>query len=303
MKKAKTIAAAATFWLMSLMVQAGDNLPQSPIHAPAIPDEVNFCGDTVRLDNNEYLRERFDREIINFTFGHSTTLQILKRANKYMPRLEALLKAENMPNDLKYLAAIESCLDPRAASGVGAGGMWQIMPETAKENGLEISDGIDERYNIEKSTQAACKYLRSAYKRIGDWASTAASYNTGRARVIRQKDKQKASTFYEMLLSEETNRYVFRILALKTLMENPKKYGYFLDDKDLYQEVPCDTIGIDTTLNSLGEFAKSIGIDYRTLKEENPWLRSTNLPDANGKHYVLRVPKAAAEKARKLQKN
>lgn len=269
--------------------------PQSPLYAPATPDYVIFCGDTIRLDN-EYLRERFDREIINFTFGHSVTFQILKKSGRYFPDIEKALKENDIPDDLKYLAAMESNLNNKAVSNVKAAGLWQFMPETAKDFGLTVNDDIDERFDVTKETVAACKYISQSYNVIGEWSATCASYNTGRARVVRQMKIQQAKSFYEMSLSEETNRYVFRILALKVLMENPSAYGFNLNKEDYYAEMPFDTVGVDTTIDDLAIFAREHGINYMLLKEANPWLRTAKLPNPTAKHYIIRIPKAEAKK-------
>ncbi|MBO4332233.1 MAG: lytic transglycosylase domain-containing protein [Paludibacteraceae bacterium] len=264
---------------------------------PEIPTEAEWCGEKLAI-NNEYYRERLDRELMNFTYSHSSTLQLLKRANRYFPLLERVLKEEGMPDDLKYLAAIESSLNPRSYSPAKAAGMWQMVPSAAKEFGLQVDEHVDERYNIELETRAACKYLRHAYELLGTWNLAAASYNTGIGRVVKQKKVQLADNFYEMNLMEETNRYVFRLLAVKLLFKNPKAYGFDLQESDLYHEVPCDTIGIDTTIENLAQFARERGLNYNLLKEENAWLRSNTLPNPKGKHFVLRLPILNDEKKR-----
>lgn len=259
------------------------------LFVPPIPSEVEWCGEKLAIDN-EYFRERIDREIMNFTFSHSSTLQLMKRANRYFPTIERILKEEGMPDDLKYLAAIESSLNPRNYSPAKAAGMWQMVPDAAKEHGLQVDNDVDERYNIELSTRAACRYLRHAYNLLGTWNLAAASYNTGIGRVTRQKKVQQANNFYEMNLMEETNRYVFRLLAVKEVFKNPKAYGFNLKDADLYHEVPCDTVGVDTTIADLTQFAKDRGLNYNFLKEENAWLRTNTLPNPKGKHFIIRLP-------------
>lgn len=268
---------------------------QNALFAPKTPDFVMFCGDTIKLDN-EYLRERFDREMINFTFGHSVTFQILKKSGRYFPDIEKALRENNIPDDLKYLCAMESNLNNKAVSSVKAAGLWQFMPETAKDFGLTVNEDIDERFDVTKETVAACKYLKQSFDVIGEWAATAASYNTGRARVIRQMKAQMAKSFFEMTLSEETNRYVFRILALKVLMENPSAFGFNLSKDDYYHEMSFDTVGVDSTISNLALFAREHSVNYMMLKEANPWLRTNQLPNPQNKHYVIRIPVATEQK-------
>ncbi len=256
---------------------------------PEIPAEAEWCGEKLAIDN-EYYRERLDRELMNFTYSHSSTLQLLKRANRYFPLLERVLKEEGMPDDIKYLAAIESSLNPRSYSPAKAAGMWQMVPDAAKEFGLQVDENVDERYNIELETRAACKYLRHAYELLGTWNLAAASYNTGIGRVVKQKKVQMANNFYEMNLMEETNRYVFRLLAVKILFKNPKAFGFDLKESDLYHEVPCNTVEIDSTIENLAQFARDKGLNFNLLKEENAWLRSNTLPNPKGKRFVLRLP-------------
>lgn len=260
------------------------------LFVPPVPNKVDWCGEELKIDN-EYYRERLDRELMNFTFSHSSTLQLLKRANRYFPLIERILKEEGMPEDLKYLAAIESSLNPRSYSPAKAAGLWQMVPGAAKDHGLQVDGDVDERYSIELSTRAACKYLRHAYEVLGKWSFAAASYNTGIARVNKQKGVQMADNFYEMNLMEETNRYMFRLLAVKHLFKDPKAYGFNLKKDDLYYEVPCDTVGVDSTIGNLAQFARDRGLNYNLLKEENIWLRTNQLPNPNGKHYVIRLPR------------
>lgn len=260
------------------------------LYIPATPTEAEWCGEKVAIDN-EYFKERLDREILNFTYSHSSTIQMLKRANRYFPQIERILKEEGMPDDIKYLAAIESSLNPRSYSAAKAVGMWQIIPGAAKDQGLQVDDNVDERYNLERATRAACKYLRHAHELLGSWSLTAASYNAGLARLLRLSKQQEAKTYYEMNMTEETNRYIFRLLAAKEVMTHPKKYGFNLKESDLYHEVECDTLGVDTTIGNLAQFSVAHGANYNLLKEENLWLRSNTLPNPQGKHYVIRLPK------------
>ncbi|MCQ2192859.1 MAG: lytic transglycosylase domain-containing protein [Paludibacteraceae bacterium] len=268
------------------IAQLADN---NNLFIPQVPAEAEWCGEKVKIDN-EYFRERLDRELMNFTYSHSSTLQLLKRANRYFPLIERILKEEGLPDDIKYLAAIESSLNPRSYSSAKAAGLWQLIPEAGKDHGLQVDENVDERYHIELSTRAACKYLRHAYQQLGNWSLTAASYNAGIGRLLRQSRVQLASNFYEMNLTEETNRYMFRLLACKMVMTNPKAFGFNLKESELYREVPCDTVGVDTAITNLAQFAKDRGLNYNLLKEENFWLRTNTLPNPKGKHYVIKLP-------------
>jgi hypothetical protein len=217
---------------------------RQPVFAitPEIPDEISFCGQTVDLRRTD-MRERFDREMMAMMYMHSSSLLMLKRANRYFPVIEPLLKANNVPDDMKYLACIESFLDTRAISTSKAIGMWQFMPETARQFGLEVNDEVDERYDFEKETVAACKYLKDAYEKYGDWPSAAASYNIGTARITKELARQGEKTSLNLWLVEQTSRYVFRILACKEFMSHPQKYGFFLKKEQLYMPSVCrDTI-------------------------------------------------------------
>lgn len=261
----------------------------SGVLIPAIPDKVEWCGEVLNI-NNEYYRERIDRELLNFTYSHSSTIQILKRANRYFPIFERIMREEGVPEDLKYLAIVESNLNIRGYSTAKAAGLWQMIPDAARDLKLQVDDNVDERYHVEKSTRAACKYLRRAHDLLGTWNLAAAAYNAGIGRVTKLKKQQEADNFYEMNMTEETNRYVFRLLAIKEFMKDPKKYGFDLKESDLYHAQPCDTIGIDSSIANLAQFSKQRGLNYNLLKEENLWLRSNTLPNPDGKHYVLRMP-------------
>lgn len=258
--------------------------------SPRIPKDIIFAGDTICLKRFDR-REKMDRELINFTYMHSSTLQILKRANRYFPMIEPILKEKGVPDDFKYLMVIESSVNPRARSGVGAAGLWQFMPSTAKEYGLEISKGVDERYNIEKATRAACNYLLNAYKKYGDWASVAASYNAGMGRISSQLIKQRASNSLDLHLVEETSRYVYRILAAKSLFENPAKYGFRLKSSDLYPQLDTKEIKVNGNIADLSDWAIKHGNNLAILKEINPWLIDTKLENEKKKEYIIKIVK------------
>lgn len=252
------------------------------------PMQMEFAGEPVPYFIND-VKERLDREMITNINFHTNTTLVIKRANKVFPVIEPILKQYGVPDDFKYLAVIESSL-VNAVSPAGARGIWQFMPETAKEKGMEVTDQVDERYHLEKSTVAACKYLLEAKNKFGDWTLAAASYNGGMAGIARRLQEQEVANFYDLLLTEETSRYVFRILALKEIMQNPAKYGFSMPNEVLYQPIPVKKIEIDSTITNLATFAKSQGINYKILKIHNPWLRDKKLINKTGKKYELEIP-------------
>lgn len=252
------------------------------------PMQMEFAGEPVPYFIND-VKERLDREMITNINFHTNTTLVIKRANKVFPVIEPILKQYGVPDDFKYLAVIESSL-VNAVSPAGARGIWQFMPETAKEKGMEVTDQVDERYHLEKSTVAACKYLLEAKNKFGDWTLAAASYNGGMAGITRRLQEQEVANFYDLLLTEETSRYVFRILALKEIMQNPAKYGFSMPNEVLYQPIPVKKIEIDSTITNLAIFAKSQGINYKILKIHNPWLRDKKLINKTGKKYELEIP-------------
>lgn len=250
--------------------------------------ETDFAGEKTPLTISD-VRERFDKELIVNANLHGSTILILKRANRIFPIIEPILKKNGVPDDFKYLAVIESGL-VNAVSPAGARGIWQFMPETAKEKGLEVNENIDERYHLEKSTEAACSYFLNAKEKLGSWTIAAASYNGGMSGIKKQIEIQKITNYYDLLLTEETSRYVFRILALKEIMKNPIKYGFNINSEDLYKILPTKKIEIDSTITNLTDFAKALGINYKILKIHNPWLRETKLLNANKKKYQIEIP-------------
>jgi membrane-bound lytic murein transglycosylase D len=252
------------------------------------PKQMNFAGEAVPYYIND-VQERLDREMITNLNYHTNTTLVLKRANKVFPVIEPILKQYGVPDDFKYLAVIESSL-VNAVSPAGARGIWQFMPETAKEKGMEVNDQVDERYHLEKSTIAACKYLLEAKNKFGNWTLAAASYNGGMGGISKRLQEQEVADFYDLLLIEETSRYVFRILALKEIMQNPAKYGFDMPKEVLYQSIPVKKIEVDSTINNLATFAKSQGINYKVLKIHNPWLRDKKLINKTGKKYELEIP-------------
>lgn len=249
---------------------------------------LNFCDEKVPMHIAD-VEERFDRELTINKSLHASTELVIKRAARYFPVIEPILKKYGVPDDFKYLAVIESKLE-NAVSPAGARGVWQFMPATAKEYGMEVTNTVDERYHLEKSTEAACKYLLAAKKKFGSWTLAAASYNGGMAGVSRQQERQKIEDYYDLLLTEETSRYVFRILALKELMENPEKYGYSIPEKEMYKTIPTKIVEVNTSVENLADFAIEQGINYKILKIHNPWLRDIQLENKSGKSYAIEIP-------------
>lgn len=254
----------------------------------SMPDSIDFAGERTPLKISD-VRERFDRELLVNANLDATTLLVIKRANRAFPTIEPILKRYGVPDDFKYLAVIESNL-VNVVSPAGARGIWQFMPETAKERGMEVNDIVDERYHLEKATEAACKYFLDAKARFGSWTLAAASYNGGMSGVNKQIEMQKVTDYYDLLLTEETSRYVFRILALKEIMQHPDKYGFVIAPEDMYTQLPSKKIMVDSTITDLASFAKSQGINYKILKIHNPWLRDKKLLNVSRKVYAIEIP-------------
>ncbi|HDP74650.1 MAG TPA: lytic transglycosylase domain-containing protein [Bacteroidales bacterium] len=267
-----------------------DSVYQSSlIFAIPIPAKLSFAGEEVPLRYFD-VRESLDRELHVNTFWHSQTVLLLKRANRYFPIIEPILKKNNIPDDFKYLAVAESGLT-QAVSPSKAVGFWQILEGTAKEFGLEINKEVDERYHIEKSTEVACQYLKRAYEKYGTWTMAAAAYNFGMNGITKQIDRQDSNSYYDMILGDETGRYVYRILALKVIFENPKQYGFFLDNSDLYPPLEFTEVKVDSTITSIASFARQYGINYKLIKLFNPWLRENYLLVKQGKSYLIKIPR------------
>ncbi|MCQ4874783.1 MULTISPECIES: lytic transglycosylase domain-containing protein [Odoribacteraceae] len=251
------------------------------------PDKFSLAGERVPLERID-VTEAFKKELIVNTYLHSHTIQVLKHAPRYFHTIEPILKEEGVPDDFKYLAVIESSLNPLAVSYAGAVGIWQLMSGTAKELGLEVSNDVDERYHLEKATRAACAYLKKAYQKFGSWTLAAASYNGGMNMLSKQQDRQKETNFYDLLLGEETGRYVYRLLALKQIMEEPHLYDFYVEQ--LYPVEPVTLVKVTQSIKDLAEFAKEHGISYKTLKRFNPWLRQTSLKIGKHKTYYIAIP-------------
>lgn len=260
-------------------------------YAPIIPKGMEIFGERVPIEDIE-VYERLDREIISNTYLHSATILAFKRANRWFPLFEQVLKKHKVPDDFKYLAIVESNLS-NAISPKGATGFWQFMESAGNLYGLEINSEVDERYNVEKSTEAACKYLLDSYAKFNSWTLSAASYNMGVAGASNQINLQKTKNYFDLYLNEETSRYVIRIAAVKCLFENPKFFGYEIPSDQLYKPWDTQDIEIKESIDDLVAFAKKYSISYKTLKYYNPWLRNTKLTIKGGKKYIIRIPKTA----------
>lgn len=286
-----TGVAASLVLLGGLAVQTTYNKPEADAvvkEQRVFPSQIDFAGEKTPLNISD-VRERLDRELLVNTNLDATTLLILKRANRTFPIIEPILKQYGIPDDFKYLAVIESGL-VNVVSPAGARGVWQFMPDTAKQYGLEVNEIVDERYHLAKSTEAACKYLVAAKSKFGSWTLAAASYNAGLGGVNKQLTFQGVQSYYDLLLADETSRYVFRILALKEIMQHPAQYGFTLTPGELYGVIPSKTVSVTAAVPDLSAFAKEQGINYKILKIHNPWMRDRKLDVAPGKQYTVEIP-------------
>lgn len=256
---------------------------------PEVPKTMTFAGEKVDLDRED-MYERMDRELTSLVYGHGNTLLTIKRANKYFPVMAPILRANGVPEDLLYLACVESYLNPRAYSGAKAAGIWQFIPATAKQYGLEVSDEVDERYNLEKATAAACRYLKAALARYGKWESVMASYNGGMGRISSELSKQGVDTSYDLYLTDETSRYVFRILAMKAVMENAPTFGFVLRADQLYQPMEYSEVEVSEAVEDWAAWSRERGITYAQLREANPWIRAKSMTNKSGKTYRVKIP-------------
>ena len=258
------------------------------IISPKIPNNITIFGEGVPLDNFE-VYERVDREILVNTYWHSATILAIKRAARWFPVIEPILKQNNIPDDFKYLAVVESNLE-NVVSPAGATGYWQFIKSAAKQYGLEVTDEVDERYDVIKSTEAACKYLNTAYGMFGNWTMSASSYNAGMSGIDKWSGLQKTTNYWNLVLGSETSRYVSRIIAMKLIMENPSAYGYDLKEEDLYKPLKYKEVELTSSVTDFAEYASTLGVNYKTLKLYNPWLRDTSLKNKNGISYKIKVP-------------
>lgn len=296
----KYLLFALLFGLSIFLIQAVQEAPTDAIverkmindyniYAIPIPEKLDFAGEPMPL-NNPDIKERMDRELLVNTYWQSNGLLLFKRANKYFPIIEPLLKEYGIPDDFKYLAVAESGLKNNR-SPAGAAGFWHFMKGTGKEYGLEINAYVDERYNIEIATRVAAEYLMKAKERFGSWTLAAAAYNAGSAGISNQQNRQQATaSYYDLLLNDETSRYVFRIVALKEILSNPQKYGFNFRENDLHTLIPTYKVKVDTAVTNFATFAKKFDINYKILKIHNPWLRDNFLKNASGKEYYIEIP-------------
>ena len=254
-----------------------------------LPDKLTFAGESVPLEYYD-VRENLDREILSTVYFHSQTIRYIKNAPRYFSIIEPILKSNGIPEDFKYLCVAESGFDVRAISPAKAVGLWQLIESAAKESGLEVNTEVDERYHIEKSTQVACRILKSAYLKFGSWSLAAAAYNGGRTFIDRQIDTQRVKSYYDLQFGEETTRYVFRILAFKLVMEEPEKYGFMIKKDQLYPIIETKTVEINRPVTDWAAFAIENGINYKILKMFNPWLRESFLKNPTRKTYTLKIP-------------
>lgn len=258
------------------------------VKALQLPNDLNLAGERVPIEIED-VKERMDRELLVNTYWQSNGLLLLKRAHKYFPILEPLLKKYGIPDDFKYLALAESGFIDETSTA-GAAGIWHFMKKTGKEYGLEINKNVDERYHIEKSTKVAAAYLKKAKERFGSWTLAAAAYNAGNYGIAKRLETQQVTSYYDALLPDETERYVFRILALKEVISNPKKYGFVFDENDLYTLEQTKEIKVDSAITNIASFAKNFGLNYKELKKHNPWLRENHLNNKSKKNYLIKIP-------------
>jgi membrane-bound lytic murein transglycosylase D len=262
-----------------------------------LPDDVSFAGERMPLENFD-TKESLEREILTSAYRHSSTILIIKRAHRYLPMIEKILKKNSIPDDFKYLVAAESEYS-NMISPAGATGFWQIMPETGKEQGMEINTIVDERYDVEKSTQFACDFFQKSYEKYGNWTLTAASYNGGRNGLDEQIEIQNQHNYYDLLLNEETARYIFRAVAYKLVITDPVAFGFNITEADLYPELNYYEVKVDTSVTNFSQFAEKFGTNYKILKFLNPWLRKPFLTPKPNKEYSIKIP---AEGMRNIEK-
>jgi hypothetical protein len=270
----------------------GNTVPGGVERLPAIsydvPKNMTFAGESVPLEIPD-VHERLDKELQINCYLHSNTIFLIKRAHRWFPQMEKILEKYGIPEDFKYLPLIESNL-MNVTSYKEAVGYWQILKASGKELNLEITDEVDERFDPLKATEAACKYLKRAYNKFGNWTMVAASYNRGMGGMDRALDDQQVDTYYDLYLNDETSRYVFRILAIKEIAEHPLRYGFKIDPSHLYEEEPLKYIEVDETITDLVKFAKENGTNYKLIKRHNPWLRENRLTVKKGRKYQIALP-------------
>lgn len=258
-------------------------------HAPAIPDQLSFAGESVPMQRWD-IREKFDKEYLLNYYSQGAIIYLIKLANRNFPIISERLKANGVPDDFKYLCIAESNMQSWALSKAGAVGYWQFMSGTAPGYGLETTSQVDQRQDLERSTDAACKYLKQAYAKFGNWTAAAASYNCGQGGYNAQASFQRTTNYYDLYLPEETNKYIFRILTFKYLMENSDKLGFVVDDNDKYQHIPFRTVQVSSGIPDLAAFAINNGTTYKVLRTMNPWIKGKSLSVSGGKSYSIKLP-------------
>jgi membrane-bound lytic murein transglycosylase D len=268
----------------------GTNRQYYKIVSLTLPDTLSFAGEQVPLDIF-YVREALDRELSVNTYWHSSTLQLMKRAHRWLPLIDTILMDQGVPLDFRYMPMVESGFQ-NVVSPARAVGYWQLLKPTAKEYGLVVNSEVDERYHVEKATRAACRYLKKSYQKFGSWTLVVASFNAGQNRIFRFMKQQKASSFYDLLVADETSRYIYRMLALKMIFENPERYGFYIESSEEYPVIPTKTVTVKGAVESWADFAHTQGISYKLLKYFNPWLRKTSLKNPRHKTYFIKVPLA-----------
>ena len=286
------VIAGFIFWEMLKPVQKiylpGTNAQYYKIVTLPIPDTLTFAGEPVPLDIF-YVKEALDKELAVNTYWHSSTLQLIRKTHRWFPLIDSVLMANKVPVDFRYIPIIESNLS-NVKSPAGAVGFWQLMKGTAKDNGLEVDKEVDERYDVKKSAEAACNYLKESYDKFHSWTLVAAAYNAGNRRITSLMEVQQADNFYDLLVPEETSRYIFRILAMKLILSHPDDYGFYLQPSDYYEPLPYHTVTIKRKVESWADFAKEQGITYKLFKYYNPWLRQPYLKNRKKKTYYLKIP-------------
>lgn len=293
MKKTFNIPALTVLSVL-LCIPLGMRAQTAPLMPPKVPEFVEFAGQTIRFDRAD-LRERMDRELIAFTFTHSTSVLMIRRANRFFPQVEPILERMGVPTDLKYLMVIESNLEEQAVSSASAAGLWQFTQATGRSYGLEVNDNIDERYNIEKATEAACRFLLEAYSKYGNWMTVAASYNGGQQGMDRRIVQQHETDALNMWLVNETSRYMFRLLAVKMMFEDPTQFGFHFTREELYPYIPAkEKIKVTDPVDDLVDFAEKHGVSYAELKRANPWLRESKLNNKSHRTYYVDIPDVKA---------
>ena len=266
-----------------------EDFPQGyKIISPEIPTYLEFAGEKIPTENFE-VYERMEREFLSNTYWHSATILAIKRANRWFPIIEPILKKNNIPDDFKYLAVAESNLE-NVISPAGATGFWQFMKPAGEKYGLEINSQVDERYDVEKSTEAACKYLKDSYDMFGSWITAAASYNMGQDGIEEQQGRQKSNNYFNLVLNSETSRFVARIVSLKYIVQNPEKYGFEITEEKKYKPLDYDEVTLDSSVTDMADYANSLGVNYFILKMYNPWLRDNSLSNKSKKSYSIKIP-------------